>query len=48
MIQFSPLVIKKKIHTPVPLDAGGLTIAVAEALLSDEAVLQLILNAEGM
>lgn len=38
----------KKIHTPVPLDAGGLTIAVAEALLSDEAVLQLILNAEGM
>lgn len=35
-------------NTPVPLDAGGLTVAVAEALLSDEVVLQLILNAEGM
>lgn len=35
-------------YTPLPVDAGGLTVAVAEALLGDEAVLQLVLDAEGM
>lgn len=34
--------------TPLPVDAGDLTVAVAEALLGNQAVFQLVLDAEGM
>lgn len=34
--------------TPLPVHAGHLTVAVTVALLGDEAVLQLVLNAERM
>lgn len=34
--------------TPFPVHAGHLTVAVTEALLGDQAVLQLVLNAERM
>lgn len=40
--------IQRYIYPPLPVDAGGPTVAVAEALLVDEAVLQLVLDAERM
>lgn len=39
---------EKAVCAPLPVDAGGLAVAAAQALLGDEAVLQLVLDAKGM